>query len=408
MTAKDDYPESNEFSLKFKEIEFERQFAGSYDKSVRLPLRHGIVISLLSWYSAIGLIFYVIPEKASWLVPLTLIYIGSYFGFLIYSIYNSKFKGYYHILGAISNAWAGLYAVYFCDQFPNGSHLILPVLIFIIFFGSYMVRLRWIAGFIAAASYIIAYQVYLIQYSGLTNDQIALYSFVAWMTLVFALLAGRMAERNNRINYVQRLTIKKQGELILAEKEFLLKEVHHRVKNNLQVILSLINMQLRNVEDRSSEIQLKNIQSRVLSMSTAHQWVRQQSNFSMINLSKFTNGLIENTKSLFAIEESTPQIEIDEAIEIDIEQSIPLGLILNELLLINSNLFGKGELKFELKIRQKEDQVEVIFHDDSPKSHRDFKLSQELIETLGDQLDAMIRHQHDKGNEFNLILKIRK
>ncbi|MCB0477768.1 MAG: sensor histidine kinase, partial [Crocinitomicaceae bacterium] len=282
----------------------------------------------------------------------------------------------------------------------------LPVLIFIIFFGSYMVRLRWMAGFIAAASYIIAYQIYLVQFSDLTNAQIALYSFVAWMTLVFALLAGRMAEWNNRINYIQRLTIKKQGEIILAEKEFLLKEVHHRVKNNLQVILSLINMQLRNVEDRTPEIQLKDIQSRVLSMSTAHQWVRQQSNFSMINLSKFSNGLIDNTRSLFDIEESASQIEIDEAIEIDIEQSIPLGLILNELLLMNRNLFGKGKLNFGLKIHKQDEHIEVVFQDTSPRSFADFVLSQELIETLADQLDAKIEHRHDNGNRFRLTLKI--
>ena len=143
MTSKKDFPEYNSTTLTFDDSELEKQFVRSYDKSVRLPLRHGIVISLLSWYSAIGLIFYIIPEKASWLVPLTFIYIGSYFGFLIYATYKNSFAGQYHVLGAFSNAWAGLYAVYFCDQFPNGAHLILPVLIFIIFFGSYMVRLRW-------------------------------------------------------------------------------------------------------------------------------------------------------------------------------------------------------------------------------------------------------------------------
>ena len=64
----------------------EEKYIKDYDESVRTPLRHGIILSILSWYSAINLIYYVI-EKASWLVPLTLIYIGSYFGF-IYATYK--------------------------------------------------------------------------------------------------------------------------------------------------------------------------------------------------------------------------------------------------------------------------------------------------------------------------------
>lgn len=136
------FPEQNSFSLTFKDAELEKEFTESYDKDVRIPLRYAIIISILSWYSAIILIPLIIPEALGWLPLLTFLYIGSYFGFIVYATYKSSFKGYYHLLGAISNAWAGLYAIYYCDQFPNGEHLTLPVLIFIIFFGSYMVRLR--------------------------------------------------------------------------------------------------------------------------------------------------------------------------------------------------------------------------------------------------------------------------
>ena len=135
MNSKADILKCNPFTLFFNDLKLESDFIASYDSSVRLPLRQGILISLLSWYSGLGLVFYVIPEKASWLVPLTLIYIGSYFGFLIYSTYSKSYTGHYHVLGAISNAWAGMYAIYFCGQFPNGVHFMLPVLIFIMFFG---------------------------------------------------------------------------------------------------------------------------------------------------------------------------------------------------------------------------------------------------------------------------------
>ena len=171
-------------------------------------------------------------------------YIGSFFGFIVYATYRERFKGFYHLIGALSNAWAGLFAVYFCDQFPGGEVFILPVLIFIIFFGSYMVRLRWIAGCIAAFSYITLYTVYLVTYSDLPIGQIVLYAFVGWMTMVFAVLAGRVTENNNRTAFIQNKIIEEQTVTIEHEKEVLLREVHHRVKNNMQVIISLINMQL--------------------------------------------------------------------------------------------------------------------------------------------------------------------
>lgn len=399
MKLKTRLPNYNSITLSFRDESLEKEFVTSYDRSVRLPLRNGIFISLVSWYSSVGLIFSIIPEKALWLVPLTLIYIGSYFGFIIYSTYNAKFTGFYHFMGAISSAWAGVFAIYFCDQFPSGSHLVLPILIFIIFFGSYMVRLRWFAGFIAAASYIVSFQFYLLYNSNLSDGQIALYSFIAWVTLAFAFLAGRMAEINNRLNYIQRRTIKKQSEIILAEKEFLLKEVHHRVKNNLQVILSLINMQLRSSEIETVAIELRDVQSRVLSMSTAHQWLRQQSNFSEIQLSNFIKGLIQNIESLYETQESKITVNIDSETQLDIEKAIPLGLLMNELFSLNYKLSNSEGLEFLLTIEVEDNVFKVDYRDQLSNSFSGSKLGCELMETLSEQIDAEIKVSSLNGNQ---------
>ena len=119
MSAENHLPNQNKLTLSFIDRELESLFQKSYDKSVKKPLRLGIVISILSWYSGVGLIYAIIPEKSYWLIPLNLIYIGSFFGFIIYATYKKRFEGYYHLIGALSNAWAGLFAIYFCEQFPN-------------------------------------------------------------------------------------------------------------------------------------------------------------------------------------------------------------------------------------------------------------------------------------------------
>jgi class 3 adenylate cyclase len=212
-------PEQEALSLRFKDKDLESQFHESYDKGVRLPLRYGMLISILAWVASIVLVSFVIPDQFVHLITLTSSIILSVFVLIAYTTYNKAFGGYYHILGAFSNAWAGLFAIYFCHQFPTGENLTLPVLIFIIFFGSYMIRLRWIAGCVAALTYTIGYHVYIALYTDLSSDQVIQYAFVAWLTLLFAILAGRVAEYNNRVSFVQRKTIREQGVIIEEEKE---------------------------------------------------------------------------------------------------------------------------------------------------------------------------------------------
>lgn len=212
-------PEQHSFSLFFKDQNLEKEFRESYDKSVRIPLRYGMIISILSWFGAIPLIYFIIPQEFSSLAPLTLLVIGSFFGFILIATYMERFKGYYHFIGACSNAWAGLYAIYLCSHFPDGEGVILPVLIFIIFFGWYMIRLRWLAGFTAALSYVIAYNAYILVYADIHESQVMLFSFVAWITLIFALLAGRVAEHKSRLTWIQGKTIREQNITIAREKE---------------------------------------------------------------------------------------------------------------------------------------------------------------------------------------------
>lgn len=220
MTTTDQfYPEHHRLWLTFTDRAVEKQYRLSYEAEIRGPLRFGIIISILAWLSGLTMVYTIIPEKFASLSLLTILVICPFFLFIVFATMKERLKGWIHILGAMSNGWAGLYAIYFCNQFPSGATFTLPVLIFIIFFGSYLVRLRWVAGFIAALLYTAGFHYYMAAYAHIDGDQLALLSFIAWLTLIFAILAGHMAERNSRIRFVQRETIQAQNTIIAQEKE---------------------------------------------------------------------------------------------------------------------------------------------------------------------------------------------
>lgn len=405
----------NELSLKFENENLEAEFLSSYDKGIREPLKLGIIISILSWYGGIGLIYFVIPETFVWFGSLTFLYISSCFIFIIYATYKKQFEGKYHLLGAISNAWAGLFAVYYCDQFPNGEHLILPVLIFIIFFGLYMIRLRWLAAFIAALSYTLVYSVYIID-TDLTSGQIILYVFVIWMTLIFALLAGRGTEKNVRIDFIQKKTIKQQSEIIEKEKNLLLKEVHHRVKNNLQIIVSLIKLQ--NSKENSAEVAraLRDVQERVVSMSLVHQKMHQASNYVEISVKDYVHQLVENVQGEYRLNEVDIELEIANDIYVDMEFAVPFGLIINEIMtnfFKHSGCSSNEKKSCLLEVEKKSGNTLSISYKDNGKGFpvslqiiNERTIGLELIDLLVEQLNGSFKFSNQDGAVYKIQLNL--
>jgi two-component sensor histidine kinase len=405
----------NEITLKFNDSQLENDFLSSYDKGIKEPLKSGIIISLISWWSAIGLIYFIIPDDLIWLGSLTFVYITSYFGFIIYTTYKKSFEGYYQLLGAISNAWAGLFAIYFLDQFPSGEHLVLPVHIFIIFFGLYMIRLRWIAAFIAAFSYIAVYSIYLLT-TDLEVGQIILYLFVSWMTLVFALLAGHATEKRTRVDYIQRRTIKNQSKIIEDEKNLLLQEVHHRVKNNLQIIISLIKLQKSKVKSGEVSSALSDIQKRVVSMSLVHQKMHQASNFIDISVLDYTRQLISNVEDEVA-QKTNIEININTDITMDIETAIPFGLIINEMI-SNFHLHcapnSSAEKSCSLSVLQGDDKKLIVKCSDNGKGFpegtqvtNEDSIGLELIESLAEQLNGQFKFYNDQGAVYEVAIIVK-
>lgn len=157
-----------------------------------------------------------------------------------------------------------------------------------------------------------------------------IFTLLGFAGLIFAYLNSI---KNQRLIEQQKFIIEDS----LREKESLLKEIHHRVKNNLQMVSSLLSLQTKNTKNKSAIIALEEGKSRVKAMALIHQKLYQNEDLSIIEMQGYIESLINSVQSVYKKGGHNISITIDaEGTELDIDRAIPFGLILNELV---SNTF---------------------------------------------------------------------
>ena len=200
----------------------------------------------------------------------------------------------------------------------------------------------------------------------------------------------------------------------LHEKEILLQEIHHRVKNNMQIISSLLSIQTRYVDDKESINVLKESQNRVKSLAMIHEKLYKSKSFNKIYLLDYIESLVWDLFYSYAIKKGKikPILDIDD-IQLNIETSVPCGLIITELV-SNSLKYAfpdqnEGELKVSLKV--KDDHFELIISDNGvgiPENIDFFNtdsLGLQLVNSLTDQIDGEIEFVRNNGTKFTIIFK---
>jgi two-component sensor histidine kinase len=121
-------------------------------------------------------------------------------------------------------------------------------------------------------------------------------------------------------------------EASLKEKELLLQEIHHRVKNNLQVVASLLNLQQRTIKDPAVAQLFEDSRNRVYTMAAVHEKLYQSKSLDRINLGDYLRDLIDGLIQSYNVNSNYIQFEINtDLINVNIETAIPCGLIVNEL-----------------------------------------------------------------------------
>lgn len=199
----------------------------------------------------------------------------------------------------------------------------------------------------------------------------------------------------------------------LHEKEVLLREIHHRVKNNLQIISSLLNLQSRGIDNEEVQEVFKESQARVKSMAMVHEKLYQSQNLSRIQFKDYILSLVNNLLQTYLRDPSGIQLKTDiDDVYIDINTAVPSGLIINEII-SNSLKYAFDDDRGEIKISLRKDDDEMVLKisDNGKGFSKDFDfrttetLGLQLVNSLVQQLDGKIEIDNTNGVGFKITFR---
>jgi two-component sensor histidine kinase len=198
----------------------------------------------------------------------------------------------------------------------------------------------------------------------------------------------------------------------LEEKDVLLREVHHRVKNNMAVISALLNMQSAYIKNPEDLEMLKESQGRIMAMALVHEKIYKTESFVEIDVEEYLHSLAESIRSSLA-GGSKVDVKYDvENVSMSIDFLIPCGLIVNELL-TNSfkhafNGTGRPEIRIKLELIDNKD-IRLSISDNGAGLPDGFDVNQttglglKLVTALCKQIMGTLEYKSDHGTAFTLI-----
>ena len=237
--------------------------------------------------------------------------------------------------------------------------------------------------------------------AGLTRNFIIAGSVLLLILLGVAINRYRLKQRSNR----QLSHLLSEKDVLLTEKEWLLKEIHHRVKNNLQIGISLLNLQSYHIENEKAQSAIRQSRNRMYAMSLIHQRLYQADNLRTIDMQQYVAQLIESIADSYASEK---EIDFQLAVQplgLDVEHALPIGLILNETI-TNSLKYAfpdrrKGRISIILDTTDHHITLSVADNGVGAPAgfelHRDHSMGMQLIDILVQQLDGSIQMENQHG-----------
>jgi len=240
---------------------------------------------------------------------------------------------------------------------------------------------------------------------------------IRWVEVYGIIYRDDKNNPNRILGVISDITERKETETrlitALEEKEMLLREIHHRVKNNMQIISSFLNLQSTQVVDKRDADLFTVVQDRVKSMALIHDNLYQSVDLSRIQFKEYITNMISQIFSTHSNLSKNIKLVTDiEDVAFNMETGIPLGLIISEM--INNSLkhaFPESKGELFISLHTKDEDIELIIKDNGVGLPEDFdikkpkKLGLRLLNTLVDQLEGTIKLDCSQGTEFKITFK---
>ena len=198
------------------------------------------------------------------------------------------------------------------------------------------------------------------------------------------------------------------NELVIEQKELMMEEVHHRVKNNLQLISAIIDLESEDFSDEKTIIFLKDLQNRIITLAKLHQFLYEGENVDQVNAATYINGILnalkESTKTKIFFTTDVPEININT------KTAVPIGLIVNELVTNSIKYAFQDIISAEVTVQLKkiDNKLYLTISDNgigiSHKEQLNHSFGMEMIKSLCRQLRAKWEMETDKGLKHHFII----
>ena len=219
------------------------------------------------------------------------------------------------------------------------------------------------------------------------------------------------------VEFVRDITPRKKAEELiqksLEEKEILLQEIHHRVKNNLQIIISLLRLQASSEEDDRLINMFRECQNRIMAMAFVHEKLYQSRDFTRVDFTQYIHDFAQELGTAFGVKKKGIDLKTElEEIELDINRAIPCGLIFNELLTNAIQHAFPGDNRGEIVIRlhrENQEQISLEVWDSGVGLPADFNLEVPktlglmLVKSLTAQINGRLAIARSNGTSFKIV-----
>jgi two-component sensor histidine kinase len=238
---------------------------------------------------------------------------------------------------------------------------------------------------------------------------IALGSLAVFLVLIILLfLRYREKQKMNNILGLQKTEINDKNNALqkaVTEKEWLLKEIHHRAKNNLHMVMNLLNTQSHYLKDGAAVEAIEESKNRIFAMSLIHKKLYQTDEVQCINMEAYICELIQNFKDSYVTGKKIKFIQKIEPLQLAASEAVPLGLIINEAItnaIKHAFVDNEGEITVLLK-RENDNRIILLVQDNGTGIDKEMmkesynSMGMKLIKGLSEDLSANLQIYNDKG-----------